>query len=146
MRVYLEDELTEAEVQFTKDWISALRSGEYKQGREYLKTSEGNFCCLGVACELSEYYIPSKTEYSTCFAYEIEGAPRINYRSLSPYNTLVLKSCLGGSPLNYFESLSSLNDKGHSFEVIANLIEADLEKRLDYITYDSILNETATKS
>jgi hypothetical protein len=139
MRVYLKDELTEAEVQFTKDWISALRSGEYKQGRDYLKNIEGNLCCLGVACELSEYYTPSKTKFSTCFGYETEDDQEINFWALSPYNRLVLKSTAGGSPLNYFESLSSLNDKGHSFEVIANLIEADLEKRLDYITYDSII-------
>lgn len=36
-------------------WIAALESGEYEQGRGYLKTSaEGvdKFCCLGVLCDL----------------------------------------------------------------------------------------------
>ncbi len=33
-------------------WVGALRSGEYKQGKGRLKTSDGNFCCLGVLCDL----------------------------------------------------------------------------------------------
>ena len=32
-------------------WVEALRSGEYKQGREALKR-QGQFCCLGVLCDL----------------------------------------------------------------------------------------------
>ena len=33
---------------FKKTWLAALRSGKYKQGREYLH-SDNKFCCLGVA-------------------------------------------------------------------------------------------------
>ena len=33
-------------------WITALRSGEYKQGREALKRTDNEFCCLGVLCDL----------------------------------------------------------------------------------------------
>lgn len=33
-------------------WAAALRSGEFKQGRGRLRTSDGGHCCLGVACEL----------------------------------------------------------------------------------------------
>ena len=29
-------------------WIEALRSGEYKQGREWLLDNGGGYCCLGV--------------------------------------------------------------------------------------------------
>lgn len=32
-------------------WIAALRSGEYKQTREYLCDEQG-WCCLGVLCNL----------------------------------------------------------------------------------------------
>ena len=31
-------------------WASALRSGEYDQGRNLLRTTRGAYCCLGVAC------------------------------------------------------------------------------------------------
>jgi hypothetical protein len=34
-----------------KQWVEALRSGEYKQGREYLRQGD-KFCCLGVLCDL----------------------------------------------------------------------------------------------
>lgn len=32
-------------------WVKALRSGDYKQGRGKLRHN-GNFCCLGVLCNL----------------------------------------------------------------------------------------------
>jgi len=37
------------------EWIKALRSGDYRQGEDYLHTSgtEERFCCLGVACDLA---------------------------------------------------------------------------------------------
>ena len=37
-------------------WVAALRSGEYKQGTDYLNAN-GNFCCLGV---LTDLYIQEK--------------------------------------------------------------------------------------
>lgn len=33
-------------------WVSALRSGEFLQGREHLH-NEGAYCCLGVLCKIS---------------------------------------------------------------------------------------------
>lgn len=40
-----------------REWVAALRSGEYRQGNSYLKyispfTHEFSYCCLGVACDL----------------------------------------------------------------------------------------------
>lgn len=35
-------------------WVSALRSGRYKQGRGVLwNPSDNTFCCLGVLCEIA---------------------------------------------------------------------------------------------
>lgn len=37
-----------------EQWINALRSGEYKQGKKMLHNVEENtFCCLGVLCKIS---------------------------------------------------------------------------------------------
>lgn len=36
-----------------EQWLQALRSGEYKQGKTVLfNTSSDGFCCLGVLCDL----------------------------------------------------------------------------------------------
>ena len=36
-------------------WVEALESGEYKRGKLQLKNPDtGGYCCLGVACEISE--------------------------------------------------------------------------------------------
>lgn len=36
---------------FVRAWVEDLRSGKYEQGKKALKTADGKFCCLGVACE-----------------------------------------------------------------------------------------------
>jgi hypothetical protein len=37
-----------------KEWIAALRSGEYKQGEGFLHTADTEeFCCLGVLCDIA---------------------------------------------------------------------------------------------
>lgn len=40
-----------------QEWINALRSGKYEQGRNYLKTKNRHgvikYCCLGVLCEIA---------------------------------------------------------------------------------------------
>lgn len=33
------------------NWIAALRSGDYKQTQNRLRSSDDAFCCLGVACD-----------------------------------------------------------------------------------------------
>jgi hypothetical protein len=38
--------------EFKQPWIDALRSGDYKQGRNALNLN-GRFCCLGVLCEIT---------------------------------------------------------------------------------------------
>lgn len=34
-------------------WTGALRSGDYTQGSGVLRTPSGDFCCLGVLCEIA---------------------------------------------------------------------------------------------
>jgi hypothetical protein len=38
--------------EFKRAWTKALRSGRYKQGKEYLVNEKDEFCCLGVAANL----------------------------------------------------------------------------------------------
>lgn len=36
------------------NWITALRSGDYKQGPGVLKTKDNRYCCLGVLCDIDD--------------------------------------------------------------------------------------------
>lgn len=37
-----------------QDWIDALRSGKYRQGRGRLCDDSSRYCCLGVLCAIQE--------------------------------------------------------------------------------------------
>jgi hypothetical protein len=36
-----------------REWLKALRSGKYKQGRSILRTQYDEYCCLGVLCDVA---------------------------------------------------------------------------------------------
>ena len=69
--------ITDQIVKNRRAWLRALRSGDYKQGRDQLRC-DGKYCCLGVACDISgigqwesrygigdKYYVVGE-EYSDC--------------------------------------------------------------------------------
>jgi hypothetical protein len=35
-----------------ENWLAALRSGEYKKGKSYLRKKDNTYCCLGVLCDI----------------------------------------------------------------------------------------------
>lgn len=37
-----------------REWVSALRSGDYQQGTGCLRGADGRYCCLGVLCHLQK--------------------------------------------------------------------------------------------
>lgn len=111
-------------------WVAALRSGEYKQGIGRLCSINNEFCCLGVLTDLyhKEHNISWKK-------------PLLNSDSLFGVNESVSylsNEVLAWSELKernpivypgdvmYKDSLAVLNDNGHSFQEIANLIEEKL--------------------
>lgn len=61
-------------------WVEALRSGNYKQNRNYLKTPNG-MCCLGVYADAVERveWQPNETfdePFSFCCGTYITGLPK----------------------------------------------------------------------
>ncbi len=51
-------DLTQVNISAVQEWINALRSGKYSQGRNALarKTAKGTeYCCMGVACEIAPF-------------------------------------------------------------------------------------------
>ncbi len=119
-------------------WVAALRSGEFKQGREVLRSfshAEGtqNYCCLGVLCELhrretseggwyGSRYKPSQGDDS---ASSLPGA-------VARWAGLVNGDGPDGNP--FFENefgqrytATNWNDNHHAdFERIADLIDRSL--------------------
>lgn len=107
-------------------WVSALRSGEYSQGQSYLKTPKGDFCCLGVLCDMflkdhnREWVEDSRGEpyFKTETCSEYHHLPREVYEwaGISSFSPTVK------TPEGEIE-LVTLNDEGVSFNEIANYIE-----------------------
>lgn len=124
-------------------WVEALRSGEYKQGQEYLNL-EGYFCCLGVACDLYKKHVDESFPAEEIFPRE---AIRYSKDKLEQALPMEVASWLGFEETNDVGSfneeisvpviseegenfivtgtnLADLNDRGADFETIAKIIES----------------------
>jgi hypothetical protein len=95
-----------------RKWIEALRSGDYKQGRGWLRDKEGNYCCLGVLMEVQDVQD------------DLSWAPTVPKHGL-----------LAGIDSYMVDVLVALNDgisnggqvmKLHSFAEIADFVEKNL--------------------
>lgn len=118
--------MTSAQRDRVRRWVAALRSGEFKQGREVLRRGD-EFCCLGVACELyrrevggawEDYPRPPQGQWFKIGSSTYVDAflPRkvrdwLGLPSVDPI------AC-GRTPL------ALMNDEGQSFGTIADAIEA----------------------
>ena len=113
-------------------WVAALRSGDYKQGRNALEKN-GEFCCLGVLSDLS-----IKEDICTKKAKDISGAGLVTFydkfdnfgwegtlpRAVKEWAGM--KDTVGTLPdgAEVKSSLLQLNDSAkYSFEQIADVIE-----------------------
>lgn len=120
--------------QIKEQWVKALRSGDYKQGKTRLETDEG-FCCLGVLCDLAVKAgiierRPTAAIRGGVASYGVEGLTReisvlprlvVDWAGLIDCNPLVR---ING---HYYHALSHMNDiEGSSFLEIADLIEEQL--------------------
>ena len=102
-----------------KEWVEALRSGNYKQTKETLKGElpEGGvgYCCLGVLAEI--------------MGYELEVEPYVGDKENTLYNREGPKHIYekfeydmeGG----FVDLLTNYNDEVMSFEEIADIIEKE---------------------
>lgn len=112
--------------EWKKKWLEALRSGKYKQGKGVLQNDKGEFCCLGVLCDLMPEEVGKWA--TSCFgdAVFVKERPDANIVSVSllPCNVRALvfdgvNGLKGGS----LSSLMDMNDRGVPFKVIADYIE-----------------------
>lgn len=110
-----------------KQWLSALRSGKYTQTKGILRTTNNEFCCLGVLCNVVN---PQNWHL------EEEGGPyySYNYLKCSLSDEVIEAAELPetvangkSNPLNTEGQLTRLNDVDNkSFAEIADYIEKHL--------------------
>jgi hypothetical protein len=99
-------------VEFKTQWLESLRSGEYKQGKDALKTvtADGTFyCCLGVASVFCGGDNDEQYKNQVLMGDTVPAA----IRGEAWNNPTVAR-------------LTSMNDSGKSFNEIADWIEKNL--------------------
>lgn len=113
------------------EWVAALRSGNYKQGRSRLRRGD-EYCCLGVAMELAGvpceipaddpgvvYYYAGP--YGSALTLTPAGEEWLGVSTSAPYVDM---------PVGWDRSddccrtnVAELNDEGFTFDQIADLVE-----------------------
>ncbi len=115
---------TKLPIDFKERWITALRSGKYKQGKGRLLGDNDEFCCLGVACDLTN---PEISFFGKGTVSEIhflkEDVKRIGIPDILKGSTDTARS-KEYNPI--VKKLANMNDDGKTFNEIADWIEENL--------------------
>ncbi len=108
--------------QIKQKWVSALRSGDYQQTQERLRKEDG-FCCLGVLCDL--YIKENNVEWQHN---EVDGYFYEKHFAALPPSVVEWSGIADSNPYvnGGIGTLSGLNDRGSTFNVIADVIEEHL--------------------
>lgn len=125
-------DLTEEQKENRREWVEALRSGDYKQGQGNLFASKDDreeYCCLGVACSILGYKKQDIVNRSFLDSPYIE-----NYEDSSKF--VEKPSEKFGLRQFQIEALAHLNDNGVPFTDIAEVIESDFDINLIYKKLD----------
>lgn len=83
----------------TQAWLDALRSGDYGQTQEQLADDKGNYCCLGVLCELAGVSSDLIASESSIVQYAFP-VPEDVQQALFLSDTSYVESCLPDFVLN----------------------------------------------
>ena len=112
-----------------EQWVKALRSRKYKQCKLRLKNADGEFCVLGVLCDLYAKENEIDWEMSiTGQSYLIEGSSTTLPQKVRSWAGIQRKAVdfEDGQPTDPETQLMYLNDNGTGFREIANVIEEKL--------------------
>lgn len=102
-----------------EQWTAALRSGEYKQckGQLYRPGEEGGYCCLGVLGVLTgARRVDNNKGWRSGLEFDVDGTSEI-------YGAYVPQTIADSVGIYSQQTLSDMNDKGMSFEEIADYID-----------------------
>jgi hypothetical protein len=116
-------------------WITALESGEYKQGKDRLKSNKG-FCCLGVLCDIHS----EMTGEGNWVDEKVDNEEKLDgvqyYKTSNGESSALLPDVVkdwagldSNSPRykvgNELKHLATINDRGTPFKSIANIIREE---------------------
>lgn len=127
------------------EWVAALRSGEYQQGRgtltRILDGGTKQHCCLGVACHVAGAQVFGQQKGQTFYNFPLERDGAGHAHGFFIGLTLNdLGKAFTGPEENYGQSkLYTMNDdEGKTFDEIADFIEAnyDTTKALRFLVDD----------
>lgn len=137
-----------------KKWVAALRSGKYRQGAGVLREGD-QFCCLGVACDLSRigkwkskggstWYEVSDPDFSddtlphavADFYGMQDTIGSFNPDDLPDEMVNTIREKVKVSDHGRQFTLTNLNDYGFDFQFIADLIEAEPKGLFESEEYD----------
>jgi hypothetical protein len=105
-------------------WIEALESGKYKKGSNFLRSSNDEYCCLGVLCEIEK--VPTEIEMlisPRSFGYD-GSFSILSYDLKTKFNMF---GCAGNHKFDDNMSLASLNDTHDSFEPVIQQLKTNPE-------------------
>jgi hypothetical protein len=112
------------------EWVKALRSGNYQQGKGGLKFikygGEITYCCLGVLGEISGINTKDLEEYRDFNTREMREKADIYRDTGSNKNGSTINLKVGDEVKSFF-SLADANDSGATFEEIADWVEKNYE-------------------
>lgn len=130
-----------------KLWVEALRSGKFAQAHRALRRDDArdtpHYCCLGVACELYRQAHPDISRWEAVPDHNRGAMAFVTRDEDAPLNTLTSTTFLPPAVKNWLgltsdngefshcrgvdrsqTSLTRLNDSGHEFPYIADVIES----------------------
>jgi hypothetical protein len=108
-----------------REWIAALRSGDYPQTTQRLRSGEG-YCCLGVLTHLKD---PNKWEINERTGNYVWKTPDGFYADTELASSVMNWAGITSLNVKYDDGkvgLAQLNDMGVSFTEIADIIEREL--------------------
>lgn len=131
---------TKQDVEEFLQWIAALKSGTYEQGKQALQSVHGGYCCLGVACIVLGKNLSYRYTDKEDTVKRLAGGLPFNQRDagatipdwLCNIDTDFLKFDYRGKGLSAI-AIANMNDSGMSFTEIADVLMLYYQPEIDAV-------------